>query len=246
MAFNASSISRSLDRTISKFAAVAVLGVVAGHEIVQVGSLEWVRLQCEVHVRPQVIHPQLLGPGFFLGGFGIEKQHVGFDALGVENAGGQAQQGVDVALLEQIAAGTGTSSDLPAMTQRSQIAGPIRFSGAKSPNCSSSGISSWSRGTTGSHCRSPSGHRIQAGATCTSGLWTAASRRALTKHSTTLMDAPPLPRLPGLRPNHRTAGTARGSWRGRSRSLPGRRTVVCRSRERATGYVCWEPFAGCR
>ena len=38
------------------------------------------------------------------GGFAVEEEDVGFDALGVEDAGGQAQEGVDVAFLEEFAA----------------------------------------------------------------------------------------------------------------------------------------------
>jgi very-short-patch-repair endonuclease len=86
------------------FAAVAVLRVVAGHELVQVGPLQRVRLQREVHVRPQVVHPQLLRPGLLLGRLGVEEQDVGLHALGVEDAGRQPQQRVDVALFQQVAA----------------------------------------------------------------------------------------------------------------------------------------------
>ena len=56
-----------------------------------------------MHVRPQVVDPQLRRPRLLLGGLGVEEQHVGLDALGVEDAGRQPQQRVHVALLEQVA-----------------------------------------------------------------------------------------------------------------------------------------------
>ena len=55
-------------------------------------------------VGAQVVNPELFGPRFFGGGFAVEEEHVGLDALGVEDAGRQTQQGVHVALLEQLAA----------------------------------------------------------------------------------------------------------------------------------------------
>jgi len=53
------------------------------------------------HVGAQVIDPNLFGVGlvFFAAG---EKEHVGFDSLGVKDAGGQAQNGVQVALVHEI------------------------------------------------------------------------------------------------------------------------------------------------
>ncbi len=40
------------------------------------------RLQGEVHVRPQVVDPQLLRPGLLLGRLGVEEQHVGLSRPG--------------------------------------------------------------------------------------------------------------------------------------------------------------------
>ena len=57
-----------------------------------------------MHVGPQVVNPQRLGPRLLLGGLGVEEQHVGLHALGVENAGRQPQQRVNIELLEQVAA----------------------------------------------------------------------------------------------------------------------------------------------
>ena len=52
----------------------------------------------------QIVDPEVFGPGLFVGGFALEEGDVGFDALGVEDAGGEAQEGVDVAALEELAA----------------------------------------------------------------------------------------------------------------------------------------------
>ena len=54
-----------------------------------------------MHVGAQVLDPQLAGPRGFGGGLLVEEQHICFHALGVEQAGGQAQQGVDVAVVQQ-------------------------------------------------------------------------------------------------------------------------------------------------
>ena len=80
---------------------VPVLRVVAGDELVQVRALQRVRLQGEVLVGAQVVDPELLRPRRLAGGLAVEEQHVGLHALGVEDAGRQAQQGVDVALVQQ-------------------------------------------------------------------------------------------------------------------------------------------------
>jgi hypothetical protein len=51
-------------------------------------------------VGAQVVNPELLGPRFFGGGFTIEEEDVGRDALRVEDAGGESQQSMNVGLLE--------------------------------------------------------------------------------------------------------------------------------------------------
>jgi hypothetical protein len=53
-------------------------------------------------VGAQVVNPKLLCPRFFSGGFAVEEEDVGLDALGVEDAGGQREQGVNVGLFEQL------------------------------------------------------------------------------------------------------------------------------------------------
>lgn len=57
------------------------------------------------HIGAQVIEPNLTGVTFVLTATG-EKQHIGFDALSIENAGGQTKNGMQVALLHQVAADT--------------------------------------------------------------------------------------------------------------------------------------------
>ena len=57
-----------------------------------------------MQVRSQVVDPELGRPRLFVGGgFAVKKEDVRLHALRVKNAGGQAQQGVDVGLLEQFA-----------------------------------------------------------------------------------------------------------------------------------------------
>lgn len=55
-------------------------------------------------VGAQVVNPEPFGPGLFRCGFAVKKKDIGFDALGVKQTGGQAQQGVDIAFMKQLAA----------------------------------------------------------------------------------------------------------------------------------------------
>ena len=57
-----------------------------------------------MQVGAQVIDPQLLRPRLFLRGFAVEELDVCLHALCVEDAGGQAQQSVNIRLLQQFAA----------------------------------------------------------------------------------------------------------------------------------------------
>jgi hypothetical protein len=50
-------------------------------------------------VRTQVVDPEPLGPRFLGGWLAVEEKNVRLDALGVEDASGQTQQGVDVGLV---------------------------------------------------------------------------------------------------------------------------------------------------
>ena len=76
-------------------------------------------------VRPEIVNPQLLRPRFLLRGFPVEEQDVGPHTLCVEDAGGQAQQGMDVGLLEQFAA-----DRLPRSTLEQHIVGKNHRSAA--------------------------------------------------------------------------------------------------------------------
>ena len=51
-------------------------------------------------IRSQVVNPELLCPRFFGCGLPVEEKDVRLDALRVEDSGGQAEQGVNVGLLE--------------------------------------------------------------------------------------------------------------------------------------------------
>jgi hypothetical protein len=66
---------------------VAVLRVKAADELVQVCALERVRLESEVHVRAQVVDPELVRPGLLAPRLAIKEKDVCLDALRVEDAG---------------------------------------------------------------------------------------------------------------------------------------------------------------
>ena len=76
--------------------------VVAGYEVVKVGTGERVGLEGEAPVGPQVVYPQVTRPRGLAGGLAVEEEHVGLHSLGVEHAGGQTQQGVHIALRQQL------------------------------------------------------------------------------------------------------------------------------------------------
>lgn len=80
---------------------VAIRGILAADEVVQVGARESVGLQREVLVSAEIVDPERARPGRFAGRLAVEEKHVGFDALGVEDAGWQPQQGMDVAIVEE-------------------------------------------------------------------------------------------------------------------------------------------------
>ena len=81
---------------------MAVLGIVAGDEVVEVAALERIFFEGEMFVCAQIVNPELLCPRFLGCGFAIEEEDVRLDALGVEDARGQAQQCVYVGLFEQL------------------------------------------------------------------------------------------------------------------------------------------------
>ena len=56
-------------------------------------------------VGAEVVDPEFLGPGFFVGcRFAVEEEDVGLHALGIKDSRGQAEEGVGVGLLEELAA----------------------------------------------------------------------------------------------------------------------------------------------
>jgi len=81
---------------------VAILGVITGDEIVEVGTFQGIGLQREVLIGPEVIDPECFRPRSLAGGFAVEEEDVGLDALGVKDTRGQAQKGVNVAFVEQL------------------------------------------------------------------------------------------------------------------------------------------------
>lgn len=87
-----------------RLALVAVLRVVAGDEFVEVFAFQRMGLEGEVHVGPEVVDPKLLCPGGLAAGFLVEEENVRLHPLGVEEAGRKAEQRVDVAFVEELAA----------------------------------------------------------------------------------------------------------------------------------------------
>src|SRR5712692_4495474 len=79
-----------------------VLGSVARNEIVQVVALEWLRLQREVHVGPEVVDPEASGPRRLARGLPVKEQDVRLYPLRVEDTRRQAQKGVHIALVEEL------------------------------------------------------------------------------------------------------------------------------------------------
>ncbi len=75
--------------TIRLFALVTVFRFVAGYKVVQVLTAQWVGLQREVLVGAEVIDRQLLSPGSLAGNTTVKEQDIRFQALCIENTGGQ-------------------------------------------------------------------------------------------------------------------------------------------------------------
>ena len=73
--------------TLALLSFVTIFRVVAGDKIVEMCAGEGIGAQREVLVGAQIVDPQSLGPVVRAGRFLIEEQHIGFDALGIENTG---------------------------------------------------------------------------------------------------------------------------------------------------------------
>lgn len=61
-----------------------------------------VLLEREVDVRAEIVVPDSFCPGSFGGGFIVEKEDVGFNALLIENACGQSQNRVEIRFFEEL------------------------------------------------------------------------------------------------------------------------------------------------
>ena len=68
--------------------------VVVGNELLQIVEAQRFLFEGVVDVGAIVVKPDLFSPRFLTGGVVVEEQHIGLDAVGVEDAGGQAQDGV--------------------------------------------------------------------------------------------------------------------------------------------------------
>jgi hypothetical protein len=79
---------------------VAVLWIVARDEVIEIAALQRILLEREMFVRAQVVNSELLCARFFGGGFAVEEENIGLDALGVPDSRRQTEQGVDVGLFE--------------------------------------------------------------------------------------------------------------------------------------------------
>jgi hypothetical protein len=55
------------------FSLVTVLGIVARDKVVQIGALEGAFFEGEMQVGAQVVNPEFLRPGLFLGGFAVKE-----------------------------------------------------------------------------------------------------------------------------------------------------------------------------
>ena len=80
-----------------------VLRVVARDEIRQILEPHRLLLQRVVDVGAVIVVPDLFGPRVRAGFAVVEEDHIRLDAMGIEDAGGQAQDGVQVGVLQQLA-----------------------------------------------------------------------------------------------------------------------------------------------
>src|SRR5690606_9475188 len=85
-----------------RLAPVAAVRAVALDELVEIGTAQALRLEREVLVRSQVVDPDGLRPRLLRAGLAVEEEDVRLHALGVEDAGREAQQGMNLAFLEEV------------------------------------------------------------------------------------------------------------------------------------------------
>ena len=81
-----------------------ILRIIALDKFIEVFALQRIGLEGEVLVSPQVVDPKLLGPRSFTGWLLVEEENIGLDTLGVEQAGRQTQERMDLALVQELPA----------------------------------------------------------------------------------------------------------------------------------------------
>src|SRR5205814_7429571 len=86
-----------------RLALMAILRVVTLDKLVEVGTDHAPLLQRELLVGAEIVDPHLLGPRFLRSWLPFEEDHVRLHSLCVEDASGQTQERVDLALLQQLA-----------------------------------------------------------------------------------------------------------------------------------------------
>ena len=83
---------------------VAVFRVVAADEVLQIHIGHGMLLQDEVNVGAEIVNPDILCLPFRAGGALIEEKHVCLDAGLVEDAGGQAENGMQIGGFQKLSA----------------------------------------------------------------------------------------------------------------------------------------------
>ena len=79
---------------------MSILRVVAVDEVRQILEAHRFLLQRMVDIGPVVVEPDLLRPGIRAGFVIVEEDHIGLDALRVEHAGRQAQDSMQVRIIQ--------------------------------------------------------------------------------------------------------------------------------------------------
>src|SRR5258708_5204944 len=79
---------------------MTIRGVVASDEVVQIRTSQRVRLQREMLVGTKIVNPERVRPRFLASGLAVEEEHISLHTLGIENTRGQAQQRVDIAIVQ--------------------------------------------------------------------------------------------------------------------------------------------------
>ena len=83
---------------------VAVFRVVAADKVIQIGIGHGMLLQGEMDIGAEIVNPDIFRPPFRAGRALVEEEHVGLDTGLVEDAGGQAENGVQLGGFQQLLA----------------------------------------------------------------------------------------------------------------------------------------------